>query len=324
VRLSLRILLGALALTACAATCGAASLRFTDPGIYGTDWVRYALQKPDSFDWLIYQARLQQAGADRIPSELESLNKAGIRLVVNMEFLTKDQRGMQGIQAGPKLEEPPHYVDMFASVLDRVGAMPIEALTIEEENLYEGGRGEFLGDLYSRLKEKYPNHNFYQWYSPRLTPSIAIPGKTWPNLPSDGWVVDQYGIYDKEFAEYIGQMMDLHKPLLGVVWACPQWRVGEHAKKHDEQWWDNKGWKMMYSQLATYRKYDVPVSFFMFANEDGPNGRKTVALYQSKDQCDQKFLDAFVSGTLPMIRSGKSIPAAIPKQRPAWIPGHCG
>jgi hypothetical protein len=321
-RSSIRSLAAAAALAALAAPCAAESLRFSDPGIYGTAWVPYALDNPDHFDFLIYQARLHKAGAASIPEALKALSDAGLRLVVDMQFYT--ERAQRGIRdEAPPMRETDYYVDLFAAVLDRVAAMPIDALTIEEENVYWGGRAEFLGEMYRRLKQRYPQRSFYQWYSPRRKPSIAIPGKTWPDLPSDGWVVDQYGIYGEEFEEYIGQMKALNKPLIAVVWASPQWKVGDKSKTHDQEWWDKQGWKMLYSHLATYRKHDVPVTFFMFTTEEGES-EQTIPLYQSKDQCDQKFLEAFVRNTLPMIRSGQRIQLRIPERRPAWIPGHCG
>jgi hypothetical protein len=309
-------------LTACAAPCGADPLHFTDPGIYGTAWARYAREHPDQFEFLIYQARLHKAAAGGIPQELKSLNAAGVRLVVDMQFYT--ERAQRGIREGaPPMEKPEYYVDMFAGVLDRVGDMPIEALTIEEENIYWDGRAEFLADMYHRLKTKYPQRDFYQWYSPRRKPSIAIPGKTWPDLPGDGWVVDQYGIYGQEFDDYIGQMKALKKPLIAVVWASPQWKVGDKSKSHNKIWWDKQGWKMLYSHLATYRRFDVPISFYMFTTEEGES-EQTIPLFQSKDQCDQKFFDAFLKQTLPMVRSGQNIPLRIPGRRPAWMPGYCG
>jgi hypothetical protein len=239
-----------------------------------------------------------------------------------MQFYT--ERAQRGIRDNAKAVEPTdYYVNMFAAVLDKVPDLPMDAVTIEEENIYWGGRAEFLSEMYQRLKERYPARQFYQWYSPRRKPSIAIPGKTWPDLPSDGWVVDQYGIYGKEFEDYIDQMKALDKPLIAVVWASPQWKVGDKMKRHNMEWWDDLGWKYLYSHLATYRKHDVPVTFFMFTTEEGKS-EQTIPLFLSKDPCDQKFVQAFVAQTLPMVRSGQRIPLKIPARRPAWIPGHCG
>jgi hypothetical protein len=291
-------------------------------GIYDKAWGDYVLDHPEDFDFIIYPARLQKRGADQIVPELKQIAEAGVDLIVNVQFYEeKAQRGNR--EGASAMHEPQHYEDLFASLLDATHGIPISGLTIEEENVFWDGRAEFLSDLYKRVKKRYPDYTFYQWYSPRRKPSIAIPGKTWPSLPADGWVIDQYGIYGKEFQAYIGEMKALNKPLLAVLWASPQIKVGDRKVARDKDWWEAKGWKMFYSQLAVYQKYDVPLTFYMFAPiDEGSKGN--TPLYQSKDECDRRFVTAFTSKTLPMIRSKKPIRLEIPKRRPDWLPGYCG
>ena len=312
---------------ACTAACGADPSPGTQPlhygvvGIYDKTWGDYVLEHPKVFDFIIYQARLQKRGAGEIVPELKEIAAAKVGLIVNVQFY--EERAQRGNREGaPAMLEPQHYEGLFASLLDATHGLPLGGLTIEEENIYWDGRAEFLSDLYTRVKRRYPDYTFYQWYSPRRKPSIAIPGKTWPSLPADGWVIDQYGIYGKDFQDYIGQMKALNKPLLAVVWASPQIRVGDHTASRDDKWWDAKGWQMTYSQLAVYQKYDVPVTFYMFAPRDGSEAN--TPLYQSKESCDTRFVEAFTSKTVPMVRSKQPIRLEIPKRRPEWIPGHCG
>jgi hypothetical protein len=293
-----------------------------DVGVYGNAWERYVLEHPNDFDFFIFQARTQRAAADEIPGKVKAFADAGVSVVLDMQFFEDTlQRGMR--EGAPPMKDMAHYEGLFASVLDNVPRDAVRLITIEEENVHWGGRAEFLADLYRALKADYPHFSFYQWYSPRRKPSIAIPGKTWPALPADGWVVDQYAIFGEDFDTYIGEMKRVGKPLLGVVWAVPQWRVADKARKLDTEWWDEKGWKMFYSQVATYRKYDTPIALYASAPR-GERSDGSVALYESENACDKKFFAALLARTLPVVRSDKDIGLGIPRARPAWIPGHCG
>jgi len=302
--------------------CVTEALDGNDVGIYGNAWADYVLEHPRDFDFFIYQARLLNAPEGEIPDKVKAFKAAGVPVVLDMQFYANSaQRGMR--EGAPPMKDLRYYEDLFATVLDHVSRDAVPLITIEEENVHWDGRAEFLSDLYKAVKARFPERSFYQWYSPRLQPSIAIPGETWPDLPADGWVIDQYAVYGDKFASYITSVKRLNKPLLAVMWAVPQWRVADQSRRLDTEWWDKKGWKIFYSQLATYRKYDVPIALYAAAPR-AEGDASNVALYQSDNDCDRKFFAALLAVTLPALRSDQRVAAEIPRQKPSWIPGHCG
>jgi hypothetical protein len=298
----------------------AAALSFGDVGVYGSHWVEYLASEPAAFDFLMYQARVYSQAPGDVAGELSLLSDVGVRLaVVVMFFEHKAQRAAW--DGAPALREPEYYEVLFDQLLNETASLDIDAFTMDEENVAQNS--EFLSDLYGRVKQRHPERNFYQWYSPTRKPNLAIPGKTRPAMPADGWVIDNYGVSGSDFFEYIGEMNRLDKPLLAVVWASPQWQVGDRSRRPNTRWWDRQGWKVFHSKLATYQYYDVPVAFFMFAPLD-PDNPGYIPLYRSAEECSQRFFQAFRTRTIPHLRSRAEIPQTMPSARPDWIPGHCG
>lgn len=299
-----------------------AELGGKDVGVYGNAWVDYVMEHPKTFDFFVYQARLLNTPADEISGKVKEFKAKGVPVVLDMQFYENSaQRGVR--EGAPPMKDVKHYEDLYAKVLNDVPRDAVPVITIDEENVYWGGRAEFLGELYKTLKARFPERSFYQWYSPRLKPSIAIPGETWPNLPADGWIIDQYAVSGDKFASYIASVKHLDKPLLAVMWTVPQWRPGDTSRHVDTEWWDTKAWKTFYSQVATYKKYDVPIALYA-ATPRSEGSAANAALYQSGNECDRKFFEALLSVTLPALRSGQHVAEEIPRQRPSWIPGHCG
>ncbi|MEM9388419.1 MAG: hypothetical protein AAGA68_25455 [Pseudomonadota bacterium] len=295
-------------------------LEFGDIGVYGSHWVDYLAHERTDFDFIMYQARIHAQAPEDLAGDLSLLATAGVRLVVvAMFFESKSQRAAR--DDAPPLKSLDHYEAAFAGMLNATASLEIEIVTIDEEN--RAANAPFLSDLYDRVKRHYPAQDLYQWYSPTRKPSLAIPGKTRPAMPADGWVIDNYGVHGNDFFEYIAEMDKLDKPLLAVVWASPQWQVGDRSRRRNTRWWDSQGWKVFHSKLATYQHFEVPVAFFMFAPLD-PDNPGYIPLYQSSDECSQNFLEAFRTRTIPRLRSSNEIPTQVPENRPAWIPGHCG
>ena len=90
-------------------------------------------------------------------------------------------------------------VDAFLSHVD---VDEIYAITLGEEHIFWDGRHEMLVDLYNQVKEKFPDLPVYQWYSPTFW-GTDWPGFTWPWLPADGWVVDEYHAIPMDFEQNV-------------------------------------------------------------------------------------------------------------------------
>jgi hypothetical protein len=312
------LLLGAaIAGISCTAT---AAQGYGGAGIYGSAWVDFVVKHPKAFDSLMYQARLAKMPPDAVKSDLRRISRAGIKVIVGAQFFgSRDERGARN--GAPPLREQAHYEGLFAPLLDDP-ELKVEFYAIEEENVPWGGHAELLSGLYRALKQKYPQQNFYQWYRPRRLPAPPIPGKEWPDLPADGWVIDQYALEGEKFEDYVGAIKSLGKAVHTVIWACPQWRVGDRKRSINTTWWDEKGWKVFYSQLAVASREDLPTTFFMFARSAA--GQGTTPLYKSEDKCDARFLQRFLSDTVPVVNAKTRLPLRVPEKRPPWIPGGCG
>jgi hypothetical protein len=312
-------LFAALALIATSAT--RAEPHYGTVGIYGSAWLDFAVKQPKAFDVLMYQARLTKASPDQVAADVRRLSAAGMKVALGAQFFdTPDDRGAR--KGAQPLRDISYYEGLFAGVLSH-SDLKIDSIAIEEENIPWGGHAELLTELYQKLKQRYPAQNFYQWYRPRRLPTPPIPGGEWPNLPGDGWVIDQYALEGADFLNYVKAIKALGKPVLLVVWACPQWKIGDRSRTVNTSWWDERGWQIFYSQIAVASQEDLPTMFFMFARAPGDKAG-TTPLYRSTDRCDAKFLERFIADTLPVLKGGKRLPLAVPSRRPAWIPGGCG
>jgi len=308
-------------LTLAATAAAGAESHYGSVGIYGNAWLNYALKQPKVFDTFMYQGRLTKTPPEQIAADLRRISGAGMSVFLDAQFFeTGDQRGAR--EGAPPLRDLSYYEGAFAPLLTQ-NDLKIDNVAIEEENIPEGGHAELLSGLYQNLKQRYPSQSFYQWYRPRRLPTPPIPGGEWPNLPADGWVIDQYALEGKDFVKYVHSIKALGKPVMLIVWACPQWKIGDHTRSINTSWWNEKGWRIFYSQIAIASHEDLPTMFFMFARASGDK-QGTTPLYRSTDQCDAKFLDRFVADTIPAIKSGKRLPLEPPSQRPDWIPGGCG
>ena len=253
-------------------------------GLYGTSWVPWVvkLENAKRIGFIIYQVTPKSSIADII-NFLQECKKVNIKVVLDIEFYLDYEQRANTHTAKP-LGSIEHYESIFARVLDNIIDFPVEAVTIEEENVYWSGRAEFLSNLYYRLKKRYPDIKFYQWYTP--SKQLNIPGKEWPDLPSDGWIIDQYVMSGDMYEKYIQGIVALGKPIISIVWASPNWKVGQKGRVIDNGWWNKEGREIVQQQIVVNKKYNIPTTFYMFwLNED----RVLLPLWKVKDKCVQKF-----------------------------------
>jgi len=140
--------------------------------------------------------------------------------------------------------------------LSQVDVDEMYAITLGEEHIFWDGRHQMLVDLYHRIKEKYPDLPVYQWYSP-TSRGTDWPGFTWPWLPADGWVVDEYHAVPSDFEQNVRHHLMLGVPLIQIVWAAPE--MSSSAQFHQG---------VFEGQLRIAQKYNVPCAFFCY---DGPS-----------------------------------------------------
>ena len=178
--------------------------------------------------------------------------------------------------------------------LSNVNVDELYAITLGEEHIFWDGRHELLVDLYHRIKEKYPDLPVYQWYSP-TSRGTDWPGFTWPWLPADGWVVDEYHAVPSDFEQNVRHHLMLGVPLIQIVWAAPE--MSSSAQFHQG---------VFEGQLRVAQKYNVPCAYFCYDGpskgtwgweENAPESSKKVfqlildAVKKAKEVTDKDLLD---------------------------------
>lgn len=283
-----------------------------DYGTYGNAWLPWLGRNQGLLDFVIYQAQLDNT---RLRPEIVAALASNVDVLVRLQIYTADsQRAAE--QAAPPMPTVADYTERSSALIEPLRGLGILGITLDEENVYWSGRAEFLGSVYHELKSNFPETTIFQWYSSSQTPNV--PGKSWPNLPADGWIVNQYLMPGQVYQDYIAEMGKATPRLISVVWASPQWVPGMgDGQERSETWWNRTGWRLFYEQMAVNLRHGVDTAFFMFSLEP-----QAVPLWDSRDACVQRFLAAFVGTTLPHLKQARSLPMRV-SERPAWLPAYC-
>lgn len=281
-------------------------------GTYGNAWLSWLSKNQEPFAFVIYQAQLDNP---RLRPEVENALASNIQVLVRLQVYTTDSQRAAD-PAAPRMPTVAEYTALSSPLIEPLRDLAILGITLDEENVYWSGRAEFLRSVYQELKARFPEFSLFQWYS--SSPAPNVPGKSWPNLPADGWIVNQYLMRGQVYQDYIAEMRKVTPRLISVVWASPQWVPGaEEGQERDGTWWNQTGWRVFYEQMAVNLRHDVDTAFFMFSLEP-----EAVPLWDSGDACTQRFLAAFTARTLPYLKQTPGLPAGV-AQRPDWLPSYC-
>lgn len=244
---------------------------------------------------------------------IRELASSGSRVIVDFEFL-KSLGQRTGRQAPPPVDDIVADADYLLAELDGV---PLEGLTLDEENLTSPQRLALLGDLYVRLKRAHPDRRFLQWIS-ATTDVAGLRRLDLGGVPADGWVMDPYRLPASDYAAYVRQMRTVSNRLYSIIWAAPNWQVGGgYRKKADAAWWNGSQWKVFYNRLAVNQANGIPSIFYLFTLD----AKQPVGLWKG-NKCDQNFYMNLASQALPYVR-GHKLPLRIPATKPAWLPTYC-
>jgi len=242
-------------------------LTFHNMGAYG-GWNDYWLSDDCPFDFFIVQAWVtpkKETQAHGMSGEstwgqwLKRAREQGKRVVavVTPVGWKEAKDPLAYFKAG---------IDLF---MQQVDENLLYAVTLDEENIYWNNHAELLRKLYRYTKENY-NVPVYQWWSPYAGP----PGFGWPNLPADGWLIDEYAHGDVSFEYFIRSYVVHQLPVIQIVWAAPLMTAFN---------WEKAGDPAFDWQLRVARKYDIPSSFFLWEGHGNIWGWNPKALPASKD-----------------------------------------
>ena len=88
----------------------------------------------------------------------------------------------------------------------------------------------------------------FQWYS-CSSRAAARPGFTFPWLPADGWIIDEYTAVPSDFEEQVRRYRLLGLPLIQLGYATPNEALIFHPN-------------ILLGQLRVAKKYNVPFAFY--------------------------------------------------------------
>lgn len=152
-----------------------------------------------------------------------------------------------------RFEGPLRDFEIYWQRMDTfLAAMPLtdfHGVILAEENVSGGGRAELLGRMYRRIKQKY-DVAVYQWWSP----GGSVP--TW-NIPSDGWVVDEYSLGGQDFRRLVQRYLVTGSELIIMPYAA--WSSSEDP-------WPAVTHHILRDQLNVCREYNLPTAFFWVYN----------------------------------------------------------
>ena len=281
-------------------------------GLYGVAWAPWLMERHGGVDFILYQVGTTEHPAE-VWRAVRSLSKAGIEVIlVVMFYESRAQRAGKGDAA------PAAPIGTYERRFDELLAAPERSLlagvVIEEENVFWGGRAYLLNALYERLKQRYPGVTFYQWYSGARR--VNVPGREWPMLRADGWVIDSYLLEGESYERLVRGYLALGLPLLSIVWASPNWRSDASRPDPDPGWWERDGSRIFASQVGTNTRLRVPTALFPYWVSAGTPS--LVPLWRSTDRCARAFMRWLVSRGIPGIRDGATRP-----DRADWVPRFC-
>lgn len=246
-------------------------------------------------------------------ANIKKLAAEGQRVIVDFEFLeNKEQR--RSTEPMPSFEAT---ISEASHLLDQLAGVPLEGVSIDEENMQSRDRRERLADVYRVLKRAYPSRIFLQWVGIGRT-ITGVLRTDWRAIPADGWIIDPYLITGGDYETYVQVMKRVTGRIYSVVWLAPGWQVGGARRQvADPSWWDADQWRTFYNRLAVNQTYGVTSIFYMYALQAG----EPTSLWAGSD-CDRAFHRAIVEVTIPYLKA-HSLPRTTPAQRPDWIPSYC-
>ncbi len=251
-------------------------LSFKNVGLYG-GWNDYFVASDSPFDFLIVQANVVDGKilwhghplwnakesvtgpqeTSRSWNEWLKIARAnGKRVIADLgASVTVD--GKEHSFQGSWNEEKPVPIEQFFPMFDtffrEVDEEEIYAITIGEEHVFWNGQQERVLAVHDYLKNKY-KVPFYHWWSPSNAGSTV--GLTWPNLPGDGWMLDEYFLQQPNIETSLRAHTMLQKPVFQIIWAAPDM---PSVPWNERTFWD---------QYAACRKYNVPIAFFCWSGKD--------------------------------------------------------
>jgi hypothetical protein len=281
-------------------------------GLYGFKKQSEGGEIPPQYDLVVIHYPAFAAENRTLLEDIRQQAIAGRRVIIDFQFMTtRDQR--RALAPLPPIERT-HAA--LVALLTQLEGVPLEGITLDEENRTRPERIAYLAELYNRTKQTYPERRLLQWLSLGAPQTL----KSWApeSFPADGYVIDPYLITNDRYRELADWVAKAAKPIYSVVWASPGWQVGAGRRvRASPEWWNESQWRTFYSRLSINRERGIHTIFYTYSLVD----QKPAAL-RFGSRCEREFEQALLDLTIPRLRSGP-INAVTPPERPQWIPAFC-
>lgn len=309
------VLLVALSTLAQAGTAGSAA---PSPfGIYGTRWAPWILEHPSRVGFWIYQLPFEPGQSDFARIDSAARERLDVIAVQNV-FRSNDERFMRTDDADPRPVS--EVVVRLVRTLGEPAMDAVKAITLDEENLWVGGRGDYLSDIYLLMKELLPDMPVWQWFVD--SPTRRDPVRDRYRVPADGYVFDAYHFPPAAYEERVALYAARGKPVVSVLWASPNWVYGQRPKGRQARWWDSEGWRELFAKVLINRRHGVRTAFFMFDLSAADPAARLVPSFASEDACSRAFVRKFTETTLPRLAAADP-DLRVPARRPDWFAERC-
>ena len=291
---------------------GARAADWQLPGIYAYETKDWNADVEKQFPRIVIRYYMSGGMAHQVAT-IRDLAQRGNRVIIDFEFM-RNYAQRKGTEAMPPYQ--PVETELL-SLLEKLDGVPVEAITLDEENSLTADKIAYLNRLYAAAKKEFPKRRFLQWIMLRKKAG-QVDFDLVGSIAAAGWIIDPYLSSQKDYGNIIRGLKATSKPVYSVIWATPgkdiQTRELVGAKA---EWWNNSQWKFFYNRLAINQANKVPTIFYLY----GIEGR-TIKRTWAGSACDKKFYADLVRITLPYYRSNKLSPVT-PASRPSWIPAYC-
>ena len=281
-------------------------------GIYGFKKQSEGGPIPAEYDLVVIHYPAFSTDNSEVLEDISEQAAQGRRVIVDFQFMTtREQRRAR--RPLPPLDETE---TALGAMLDQLEGVPLEGITLDEENRTRPERIRYLTELYNRTKQSYPERNFFQWLSLGARQTL----RTWSpkTFPADGYVMDPYLVDDQTYGALAELLVGSDKPVYSVVWASPGWEVGAGRRMRAKpEWWNERQWRTFYNRLAVNSEYRINTIFYTYSL---PGNLPAALRFGSR--CEREFEQALLEVTIAHLRTDPIDPRT-PDTRPDWIPAFC-
>lgn len=289
-------------------------------GVYGKAWLSWVLKNSEKLSLYVYQLDYELSIMES--EQINDLANAPLSVffVQGIHDTRKEKWMEKGASPDKSVEDVGLAVQSNFDLLERFDTINI---SLDEENFWWNGRGDYLDSIYLQLKATDRSINVWQFFAEGLRTQRRKDRRGRFQLGADGYIFDEYRLSPEKYEDLLLQYLQQGKPVISILWASPNWKPrGRKARKHNENWWDEKGWRSFFEKTMINRKHGVQTAYFMFDIGDKKDKFRLIPTFASNDVCSVNFVNKLFEVTLPTLFSIPVVENS-PAKKPDWVSERC-